>query len=80
MSHEVANGYGSRPGGRPAIGHLPQLTFHCEWMVKGPDGTSTKCGAEFKSTSPNAEVCPRHRKERDAARDRRNHQHGKAAR
>lgn len=66
MSHEIANGYGSRPGTRPGIGYMPRRTFYCEWVTDGH-----VCCAAFESTSPNSKVCPAHRKVRDAARDKR---------
>lgn len=71
MSHEVANGYGSRPGTRPSIGYMPRRTFYCEWEWTDADDKRHVCGAAFESTSPNSRVCPKHRKERDVARDAR---------
>lgn len=80
MSHEIANGYGTRPGAGPGISPMIRRTFFCQWLVTDAKGKQHKCGAEFTSTSPNAEVCPKHRPARDAARSREYHRQAAARR
>lgn len=63
------HGYESRTGAGPGIKPLRRRKFHCTWT---PEGADKPCGAEFESTSPNAEVCPAHKRDRNLARSRRN--------
>ncbi len=71
MSHEIANGYGTRPNARPGIGELKRRHFTCNWVETDDEGNERVCSVAFDSTSPNAEVCPRHRRARDLERNRR---------
>ncbi len=70
MSHAYINGYGVRPAAGPGIGPMRRQWFLCSWVTTDANGNERVCGARFDSTSPNAEVCPKHRPARDAARSR----------
>ena len=66
------HGYETRRGMGEGVGPMKRRTFRCNWLIVSENGHESRCGVEFESTSPNAEVCPHHRRDRNLARSRRN--------